>query len=122
MTLPERQIVSEAIANVSVEEAGSLNVRFKENMNALYAIVFDMADREAAFSILRNLCQHTGDVLRCIDVLLGKNRFHFRTSQKRFLVKLLESYLVKDLRANLVLSGKSARRNILLLGYLYYSV
>ena len=122
MTLPERQIVSEAIANVSVEEAGSLNVRFKENMNALYAIVFDMADREAAFSILRNLCQHTGDVLRCIDVLLGKNRFHFRTSQKRFLVKLLESYPVKDLRANLVLSGKNARRNILLLNYIDYSV
>lgn len=122
MTLPERQIVSEAIANVSVEEAGSLNVRFKENMNAVYAIVFDMADRDAAFSILRSLCQHTGDVLRCIDVLLGKNRFHFRTSQKRFLVKLLESYPVKDLRANLVLSGKSARRNILLLSYIDYSV
>ena len=81
MTLPERQIVRAAIANISAEDAGSLNVRFKENMNAVYAIVFDMADREAAFSILRGLCQHTGDVLRCIDVLLGKNRFHFRTSQ-----------------------------------------
>ena len=122
MTLPERQIVRAAIANISAEDAGSLNVRFKENMNAVYAIVFDMADREAAFSILRGLCQHTGDVLRCIDVLLGKHRFHFRTSQKRFLVKLLESYPVKDFRANLVLSGKSARRNILLLGYIDYSV
>ena len=121
-TLPERQIVRAAIANVSAEDAGSLNIRFKENMNALYAIVFDMADREAAFSILRGLCQHTGDVLRCIDVLLGKHRFHFRTSQKRFLVKLLESYPVKDFRANLVLSGKSARRNILLLNYIDYSV
>ena len=122
MTLPEKQIVSEAIANISAEEACSLNVRFKENMNAVYAIVFDMADRDAAFRILRGLCQHTGDVLRCIDVLLGKNKFHFRTSQKRFLVKLLESYPVKDFRANLVLSGKSARRNILLLGYIDYSV
>ena len=122
MTLPERQIVRAAIANISVEEASSLHVRFKENMNAVYAIVFDMADREAAFSILRGLCQHTGDVLRCIDVLLGKHRFHFRTSQKRFLVKLLESYPVKDFRANLVLSGKSARRNILLLNYIDYSV
>ena len=72
MTLPERQIVSKAIANISVEEAASLDVRFKENMNAVYAIVFDMADRDAAFHILRGLCQHTGDVLRCIHVLLGK--------------------------------------------------
>ena len=122
MTLPERQIVTEAIGHVSVGEVGSLNVRFKENMNAVYAIVFDMSDRDAAFSILRSLCQHTGDVLRCIDVLLGKNKFHFHTSQKRFLVKLLESYPVKDLRANLVLSGKNARRNILLLNYIDYSV
>lgn len=122
MTIPERQIVSKAMANVSPEEAGSLTVAFKENMNALYAIVFAMADRDAAFFILRGLCQHTGDVLRCIDVLLGKHKFHFRTSQKRFLVKLLESYPVKDLRANLVLSGKNARRNILLLGYIDYSV
>lgn len=122
MTIPERQIVSEAIAHISVAEASSLDVRFKENMNTVYAIVFDMVDREAAFSILRSLCQHTGDVLRCIDVLLGKNRFHFRTSQKRFLVKLLESYPEKDFRANLVLSGKNARRNILLLNYIDYSV
>ena len=122
MTLPEGQIVSEAIAHISVEEADSLDVRFKENMNAVYTIVFGMADRDAAFCILRSLCRHTGDVLRCIDVLLGKHKFHFRTSQKRFLVKLLESYPEKDFRANLVLSGKNARRNILLLNYIDYSV
>ena len=122
MTIPERQIVSEAIAHISVEDADTLDVRFKENMNAVYAIVFDMVDRDAAFRILRGLCRHTGDVLRCIDVLLGKHKFHFRTNQKRFLVKLLESYPEKDFRANLVLSGKSARRNILLLNYIDYSV
>lgn len=122
MTLPEGQIVSEAISHISVEEADSLEVRFKENMNAVYAIVFGMNDRDAAFRILRSLCRHTGDVLRCIDVLLGKHKFHFRTSQKRFLVKLLESYPEKDFRANLVLSGKNARRNILLLNYIDYSV
>ncbi len=122
MTLPEGQIVSEAIAHISVEEADSLDVRFKENMNAVYTIVFGMADRDTAFRILRSLCRHTGDVLRCIDVLLGKHKFHFRTSQKRFLVKLLETYPEKDFRANLVLSGKNARRNILLLNYIDYSV
>ncbi len=122
MTIPERQIVSEAIAHISVEEADSLDVRFKENMNAVYAIVFGMDDRDAAFRILRGLCRHTGDVLRCIDVLLGKHKFHFRTTQKCFLVKLLESYPEKDFRANLVLSGKNARRNILLLNYIDYSV
>ncbi len=122
MTLPEREIVSVAISNVSEKQVSSLKVGFKENLNTVYEILFNMDDRNTAFSILRSLCQHTGDVLRCIDILLGKNKFHFRTSQKRFLVKLLESYPEKDLRANLVLSGKGAKRNTLLLNYLDYSV
>ena len=72
--------------------------------------------------VLPLLKEFTRFRLRCIGVLLKKHRFHFRTSQKRFLVKLLESYQEKDLRANLVLSGKGAERNILLLNYLDYSV
>ena len=122
MTLPERAIVAEAISHVSAEQIQGLRVGFKENMNALYEIVFDMADREAAFNFLHGLCRHTGDVLRCVDLLLGKNKYHFHTAQKRFLVKLLESYPAKDFRANLVLSGKGADRNILLLNFLDYSV
>ena len=122
MTLPEQEIVRAAVSHVSAENISSLKVGFKENLNSLYEIIFDMTDRDAAFCMLRGLCQHTGDVLRCVDVLLGRNRFHFRTSQKRFLVKLLESYPEKDLRANLVLSGKGAERNIMLLNYLDYFV
>lgn len=122
MTLPERQLVRKAMANIAPEEAASLTVPFKENLKALYAIVFDLPDRESAMGILRGLCKHTGDVLACIGVLLGRHRFHFRTSQKRFLVKLLESYPAADLRANLVLSGRNARRNIVLLNYIDYSV
>ena len=122
MTLPEREIVSKAICHVSPEQLAGMKVGFKENLNAVYEILFRMEDRAAAFRMLRTLCRHAGDVLRCADYLLGKHRYHFRTSQKRFLVKLLESYPEKDFRANLVLSGKGAERNILLLSYLDYSV
>ncbi len=122
MTLPEREIVAEAISHVSPEQLNGLKVGFKENMDAVYEIVFALEDREAAFRMLRVLCQHTGDVLRCVDLLLRRKKYHFHTAEKRFLVKLLESYPEKDFRANLVLSGKSAERNILLLNYLDYSI
>ena len=122
MTLPEREIVSASISHVSPEQLASLKVGFKENLNTVYEIIFNMEDRTNAFHMLRTLCQHTGDVLRCADYLLGKHRYHFRTSQKRFLVKLMESYPEKDFRTNLILSGKGAERNILLLNYLDYSV
>ncbi|MBR4701169.1 MAG: hypothetical protein IKP19_05690 [Oscillospiraceae bacterium] len=122
MTLPEREIVAEAISHVSPEQLNGLKVGFKENMDAVYEIVFALEDREAAFRMLLGLCQHTGDVLRCVDLLLRRKKYHFHTSEKRFLVKLLESYPEKDFRANLVLSGKNAERNILLLNYLDYSI
>ena len=122
MTGPERMIIQEAIANVDLDQIENIKVGFKENLNALYEIVFEMEDRALAFSILKILCQHTGDVLRCIEVLLKANKYHFHTSQKRFLVKLLESYSVKDFKANLALSGKNIKRNIVLLNYIDYSV
>lgn len=122
MTLPEKELVATAISNVSPTQIADITIGFKENLNTLYGIVFDMADRDPGFAILRTLCQHTGDVMRCVDILLSKNKYHFHTSQKRFLVKLLESYPAKDFRSNLILSSKGAQRNILLLNYLDYSV
>lgn len=103
MTQPEREIVTEAISHVYVTNLRDLSVGFKENMNVLYEIVFGMEDRETAFSILRLLCQHTGDVLRCVDLLLGRNKYHFHTAQKRFLVKLLETV------SSSTISGSSAK-------------
>ena len=41
-----------------------------------------------------------------MDYALTGARFHFRTAQKRLIVKLLESYPLWDFRANLILSGK----------------
>lgn len=122
MTLPEKEIIANAIVHISPLEISDINVGFKENLNTLYSIIFDMSDKDSSFAFLRSLCQHTGDVMRCVDVLLRKNKYHFHTSQKRFLVRLLESYSAKDFRTNLILSRKAAKRSILLLNFLDYSV
>ena len=122
MTLPEQEIVSTAVRHLDADMLAGAKVGFKENLNTLYAVLIEMEDREAAFRMLRALCQHSGDALRCVDVLLRRYHYHFRTNEKRFLVKLLESYSVQDFRANLILSGRRAERNILLLQYLDYSV
>ncbi|MBP0968539.1 MAG: hypothetical protein J5744_00165 [Oscillospiraceae bacterium] len=122
MTLPEKEIIRTAVSHIAPEQVSSFKVTFKENMNAVYDIVFSMEDRDAAFAMLRSLCQHTGDVLRCIEVLLNHSGYHFRTSQKRFLVKLLECYPVNDFRSNLILSAKGRDLSIMLLDHLDYSV
>lgn len=61
-------------------------------------------------------------MLRCVKVLLERNKYHLHTSQKRFLVKLLESYPIPDFRGNLILSRMGAQRNIRLIEFLDYSV
>ena len=122
MTLPEKEIVNTAICHIDSDKLDGFRVPFKENLNAVYDMIFSMEDRDSAFSLLRSLCQHTGDVLRCVEVLLNRHRYHLRTSQKRFLVRLLESYPVNDFRSNLILSARGRERSIVLLDHLDYSV
>ena len=80
-------------------------------MYELFKIIFESPE-------LRNdidnyhFCQHTGDVWKCIDyVLKSRENYHLRTSEKRILVKVLESYDIKDFRANLILSNKKVYSN-----------
>ena len=55
MTLPERSIVSAAISHVSAEQVSTLKVGFKENMNALYEIVFNIAADQLGVIFYRQL-------------------------------------------------------------------
>ena len=135
MTDKEKQICAAATMHISAESLSvctaatmhipaeflsGLKIPFKENMMELFAIIFH-SDAENKQELLHGLCQHTGDVLRCIDLVLCRCGYHFSTSQKRLLVRLLESYPVKDFKANLILSGKKAKRSLLVLQYLDYN-
>ena len=122
MTLPEQEIVAQAAVHLSPEQIAALNIPFKENMQLLVKTVFDNLDSDQARPILRALCKHTGDVLDSVAFLLKTHKYHFRTGQKRMLVKLIESYPVKDWRANIILSNKKAERSLMLLNYLDYGM
>lgn len=120
MTDKEKQICAAAAVHVSAEFLSGLKIPFKENMLELFNIIFH-GESENKLELLRGLCQHTGDVLRCADLVLCRCGYHFSTSQKRLLVRLLESYPVKDFKANLILSHKKAKRSLLVLQYLDYN-
>ena len=71
--------------------------------------------------MLNALCKHTGDVFKCIDYTLTRCKYHFRTAQKRVLVRLLEQYPLNDFKENIILSNKKANRTELLLRYLDFN-
>lgn len=124
MTIPERAIVSYAFAtyvyNNPAIDISKIYIPFKENMCVLFEILFEKADKNINDY---HFCQHTGDVLKCIQYIFDNmgSKKHLRTSQKKLLVKILESYSAEDFKANLIISNKSAENAKILLQYLDYN-
>ena len=121
MTMKECQIVQEALKHVAMEDIAQLKVTFKQNLLDVFYTVFTSEADIDKVTVLHSICQHIGDVLKCMDYCLTKCKFHFKTSQKRMLVKLMESYSVVDFKANLILSNKKAMRSLLMLQYVDYN-
>ena len=120
ITLQETEIVREALGHT---ELGSLDldIPFKRNLMPVFYALFKLEDKNKAIDAMKRLCQHTGDVLKCLDYTLTRCDFRLSSSQKKMMVRLIESYSPEDWKANVILSGKKARRTILLLQYLSYN-
>ena len=116
-------IIRECVKNLTPDELSGVTVTFKQNLLAVFDTVFTDPElsSEDKQKYLRILCQHTGDVWKCMDYSLTRAKFHFRTSQKRLIVKLLESYPAADFRENLIISGKKGERVRLMLRYIDFN-
>lgn len=121
LTNPELELVLECAPLCTLQQLQGIKVRFKENIELLFPMLMKQQDREAALHSLRIICAHTGDVLENAKKYLFMNRYHLRSSDKKLLVKLLESYPVKNLRLNLMQSLHLRERNLLVLQHLDYN-
>ncbi|MDE6789902.1 MAG: hypothetical protein K2J47_11390 [Ruminococcus sp.] len=122
MTDKELLIVKQAVGFCTSEQLSVLRVPFKQNLFELFYYIFinENLDSSGKITALKAICQHTGDVWKCIDYTLTRSHYHFRTSQKKVLVKLLESYPSRDFRDNLVLSDKKAERIKVILPFISF--
>ena len=75
-------------------------------------ILFNTLEKKSFQDTLSKICKHTGDVLRVIAYIYKRNHYHFKTSQKRMFVQVLERYSPADLETNLMLSWKKREENI----------
>lgn len=119
MTLPEKTIVSQAIAEVEPELLSEIRIPFKENLIDVFCLIADTSSE--ALALLKNLCKNTNDIWRCLSVYLGRHKNHLTTSQKRLFVKLFECYPVADFQANLIVTNAKAERVIRTLEYLSFN-
>lgn len=120
MTDADNRLIKALIAekcNIA-EIVKNIDITFKENLYDL----FNIAMQDNKYDIIKTICQHTGDIWKCISYMikeLGVKRF--KTSQKRHLVEILESYPIEDFEANLILSNKKSEEVKILLNYLSYN-
>ena len=122
MTKPSKELVKLAIPLVTPQQLAGIQIPFKENLVELFDAVLEGTDGTDRIQFLHEICQHTGDVLKCLRGILPKHRYHLHTGQKRAVVKLLESYPANDLRANLILSRAGREKNLISLQYLDYNM
>lgn len=119
MTDKDKMIIKYCLNNVTNYD---VKVPFKQNLLDVFYTVFDSkCENTTKINILHNICQHTGDIWKCMDYTLTRCKFHFHTSQKRLIVKLLESYPIKDFKDNLLISNKKGLRVNLMLQYLDFN-
>lgn len=99
-------------------------IEFKENILILVDNICNIRILEndsKKKELLTAVCQHTGDVLRCIEYRLQKSHYHLSRPEKRLWVSVLEQYSEVDLECNLMLSNKKASGNIRLLQFIDYN-
>lgn len=113
------------------------DIPFKENIYAIYGDVILESDSDTIktlFAKIKPVFKHPGDVLELTEYLVVKNKFrHLRTSVKRALVELIESFSDYSIEENLASNRWSKRflgkggkrrslnRNIALIDYLSFS-
>lgn len=123
LTIPEQEIINYDLLyrETVLGDLNQYEIKFKENLYEIFYTIFT-SESYNDYTAYR-FCQHTGDVWKCIDYIMNEKGIkHFRTSQKRVLVKLLESYPIADFKANLILSNKSANRVKYMLNALSYNL
>ena len=121
LTNPELFLVLECVPLCTADQLMGLTVRFKENLELIFPVVMKLKDRETVLRTLRALCAHTGDVLRCAKAYLSQRRWHLTTREKKLLVRLLESYPVRNFEDNLMQSLRLRERSLLILRHLDYN-
>ena len=115
-TLPEKDLIL-----ASIEKLNSTEVPFKENISTIAEEVWNNSEKLKL--VLKKFCQHPGDVLDTVHNVMQKQNkelhvSRLKTSQKRAIVSVLESFPTYSFAENLALKRN---RNLHLLNQLSYT-
>lgn len=116
LTNSQKELVEEALTHLTAEELASLEIPFKENAQD----VFYLGIKNKNLGILQLACKNPTDAFKSIEALLNRNNWHLRTSQKRLIAKLLDSFHPYAFAENIVYSAARREKVIHILDQIDY--
>ena len=72
MTKPSRELAALAIPLLRPEDLAGIQIPFKENLVFLFDAILEGTEGIERIRFLRQICQHTGDVMKCVRGILPK--------------------------------------------------
>lgn len=117
LTEAGESLVAEAVDHLEPFELENVDIPFKENTQ----ILFDLGVEQKDLSLLKIACKNTMDAFKCIKNLLNANSWHLRTSQKRIVAKLLDTYENHSFEENLMYSNSRREMIIKVLDHIDYT-
>lgn len=123
LTDKDQMLLDYVLPNIDARAIKNIQIPFKENIMPVFYSIANSTEisQEDKLYFLNCICKHTGDVFKCIDYCLTRNKYHFKTSQKRLFTKLLETYSNSDFEENVIISDKRSNRTELLLRYIDFN-
>lgn len=116
MANSEEDVITEALPHIDADRIAGFSIPFKENLEIAFAVLVDAGRMDA----VRAICQHPGDVFKCMPHYLESHGYRLKTRQKKAIVRLLEGYPVASFRENLMLSNGKREKVLNILRFLSY--
>lgn len=117
LTNSQEELIKEAVSNLSSIQMEDLVIPFKENVQAL----FDLGVSEKSLPILKLACKNPMDAFKCTREYLSQKGWHLRTSEKRIIAKLWDSFDNVSFEENLIYSNQRREMIIRVIDYIDYT-
>lgn len=117
LTNSQEELIKEAVLHLSSVQMEDLVIPFKENVQAL----FDLGVGEKSLPILKLACKNPMDAFKCTREYLSQKGWHLKTSEKRIIAKLWDSFDNASFEENLIYSNQRREMIIRVIDYIDYT-
>lgn len=117
LTNNQNELIQETVSHLSSEQLETLVIPFKENVQ----VIFDLGVQNKSLPLLKLACKNPMDAFKYAKEYLDNSSWHLKTSQKRIIAKLWDSFDNALFEENLIYSNQRREMVIRVMDHIDYS-